>query len=78
MDNICIDGKRIKPIAARSYQELIKIELRNDDIHRVFPFKPDTPRYAISVDNIYRGYYKMLSSKAQANNRSSILSLHKQ
>lgn len=78
MESIRIDGQLITPVSARSYQELIKLELNNHDVNQAFPYKLDTPRYSISVDDVYWGYYKVLSKKQLANNQTSILSLHKQ
>jgi len=78
MDNIRIDGRLISPVSSRSYQELIELELNNSEINGAFPFKPETPRYSISVNDIYWGYYKVLSKKELANIQTSILSLHKQ
>ncbi len=78
MESIRIDGQLIIPVSARSYQELIKLELNNHEVVQAFPYKPETPRYSISVDDVYWGYYKVLSKKQLANNQTSILSLHKQ
>ena len=78
MESIRIDGQLVIPVSARSYQELIKLELNNHEVVQAFPCKPDTPRYSISVDDVYWGYYKVLSKKQLANNQTSILSLHKQ
>jgi len=78
MENIRIDGQLIFPISARTYQELMTLELNHADIDTAFPYKPDAPRYSISINDVYWGYYKVLSKKVLANQTSCILSLHKQ
>ncbi len=78
MADIKIDGRAVKTISVETYQELIKVELNSEDIKRVFPFKPNTPRYSITQNDDNLGYYKVLSCKHRADNETSLLTLHKQ
>lgn len=73
-----VDGATINPVSVRLYQELMEIELQNDDLNEVFPYKPDTPRYSISKNDVPLGYFKVLSSKRLANNSTTKLRLHRQ
>ena len=78
MNNLTIDERSVDPISINSYQELIQLELANEVLTTVFPYKENTPRYAISTNNCFVGHYKVLSMKPLANQTTSLLTLHKQ
>jgi hypothetical protein len=78
LNGLSIDGQQIKPVAVRSYEELLKIELHSSEVNQVFPEKSDTPRYQVSANGTPIGWYKVLSVKANANGKTTLLSLHRQ
>ena len=78
LNDLLIDGQEIEPITVRSYEELLKIELHSTQVTRVFPEKPDTPRYQVSANDTPMGWYKVLSVKANANGKTTLVSLHRQ
>lgn len=78
IQHLKIDDKLVHPVSVRTYEELLIIELLVEHVDQVFPYKPETPRYKVSADEVPMGYYKVLSARPQANNTTSILSLHRQ
>ena len=73
-----VDGKVVHPVSINMYQELVHLELLNIDLESVFPFKKDTPRYALRKDDMALGYYKVLSARKLADNYTTRLTLHRQ
>lgn len=78
LNNLKIDDVPVLPVSVRTYEELLKVELLLDEVDKVFPYKPETPRYKLSANDVPMGYYKVLSARPQANQQTSILSLHRQ
>ncbi|PKI16695.1 hypothetical protein [Colwellia sp. 12G3] len=77
MENIQIDGLDVIPSLFKSYEELIEIELQPDQINTVFPDKQSTLSYAFVKSGISLGYFKILSAKQLASQRT-LFTLHKQ
>lgn len=78
MTCITIDSQKIETIAHRLFEDLLELELQTQELEEYFPYKAETPRYEVVLDNIKLGYFKVLSKKELANGKTSILHRHKQ
>ncbi len=77
MESIQIDGLDVIPSLFNSYEELIKMELQQEQIGKVFPDKESTLSYAFVKSGVPLGYYKILSAKLLTSQRT-LFTLHKQ
>ena len=77
MDIIQVDGLDVLTSSFNSYDELINMELQQDQISNVFPYKGNTLSYAFVKSGISLGYHKILSAKRLTSKRTSF-TLHKQ
>lgn len=77
MDIIQVDGLDVSTSAFNSYDELINMELQQEQISEVFPYKGNTLSYAFVKSGISLGYYKILSARPLTSKRTSF-TLHKQ
>ena len=73
-----IDGNHVATPRIKTYGELLQVEIKNELVEKLFPYKPHTPRYAVSINHVPSGYYKVLSSSKLTQTSSTRLTLHRQ
>lgn len=73
-----IDGQHVDTPLIKTYGELLQLEINSELVNKIFPLKAETPRYAVSINHVPSGYYKVLSSTLMAQSHTTRLTLHRQ